>query len=555
MNALKFITFFLTCSVAFAQTNLTVSDKDYPIRYKKAVQLYAEQRYLQAQDELIVLTHRKYDNAMVPYAHYYYALAAYQLQKYFETRIILRQLMERYPEWKNIDEAYYLYADACFADNYIEEGMQGLSKITDERLKNDVINIQNHWFSKISDISQLKQLNKSFPNNAILAQYLVDAIQKSKFTNKEDLELSDRLTNRFKLGDNTYKKTSPTYQREDDVVDVAVLLPFKTNEFDVSKLNRSNQYIYDMYEGMKIAQTKLESEGINIKLFAFDIDRDTSPMLNLVNHSSFNKIDLLVGPLYPEVNRVANSFARNNSIVQIHPLSNNNSLVKSEKLTFLVQPSYESQAQKSIEFMLTQNPLRTVSIYFGNTKKDSTFAYIYRDKAMERGFSVIAIKKFNTTDDIDTRRTGHIFVVGSDENFGTRVINALDRKKINTPLLATSTAFDFEAASLSIFNRSLYLIQLDYVDRDKEEVKNFRSSYINAQNIIPSYYSYFGYDLLLFYGRILNKGKSSLRSQLDAIEYTQGYTLSGFDYTNGSNENQFVPIMKYQDGKFIQVFR
>lgn len=554
MKIYKFFALFIICCGSFAQTSVTITEKDYPIRYKKAVQLYADQRYLQAQDEFALLTHRKFDNSMVPYAHYYYALSAFQLKKTFETRIILRQLIERYPDWKNIDEAHYLYADACFADNYIEEGIQSLSKISEPSLKQDVENIQHNYFGKITDLIQLKQLNKAFPNNAVLAQYIVDAIQKSKSPSKEDLELSDRLTNRFKLGDSSTKK-QPNFDSDDDVVNVAVLLPFKTYEFDPSKSNRSNQYIYDMYEGMKIAQSRLEAEQIKVRLFSFDIDKDPTAMSNLVKNPSFSKVDLFIGPLYPETNKVANTFAKANNVVQIHPLSNNRSLISNDKLTFLAQPSFDVQALKSIEFMLTQSPLKTVSIYYGNTKKDSSFAYIYRDKAMEKGFSVIAIKKFNAVEDIDIRRTGHIFITGSDETFGAKVISGLDKKKVTVPVIATSTAFDFEGTSLSIFNRSLYLIQLDYIDRDKEEVKNFRSSYINAQNIIPSYFSYFGYDLMLFYGRTLSKGKASLRSQFDAIEYTQGFTLSGFDYTNGANENQFVPIMKYQDGKFVQVSR
>ena len=61
--------------------------------------------------------------------------------------------------------------------------------------------------------------------------------------------------------------------------------------------------------------------------------------------------------------------------------------------------------------------------------------------------------------------------------------------------------------------------------------------------------------MLLFYARMLNNGRNQLRSSLNAIEYTQGYTLDGFDYTNGANENQIVPIIKYQDGKFIEVMR
>ena len=73
--------------------------------------------------------------------------------------------------------------------------------------------------------------------------------------------------------------------------------------------------------------------------------------------------------------------------------------------------------------------------------------------------------------------------------------------------------------------------------------------------MLPSYYSYLGYDLMLFYGRILKYGKENLRQRLNEIEYTQGFTLNGFDFTNNSNENKIVPIVRYQNGNFYEIVR
>jgi ABC-type branched-subunit amino acid transport system substrate-binding protein len=311
-----------------------------------------------------------------------------------------------------------------------------------------------------------------------------------------------------------------------------------------------------MYLGMKLAKSKLETEQININLLTFDIDRDASLISALVEDNQFSQVDLLIGPLYPEANKIANNFAKSNDVVQLHPLSNNRQLITNDKNTFLAAPSFETQSAKGIEYMKTQTIGRTVAIYYGNTRKDSTFAYAYREEALKGGIEVITIRKFTNAEDIDNRRRpSYIFISGSEESFGGKVINALDKKKVTSPILATSSAFDFDVSSLNIFNRELLLIQLDYINRDKDEVKNFRSTYFNEQNSTPSYYSYWGYDMLLFYSRMLNNGKNQLRSSLNAIEYTQGYTLDGFDYTNGANENQIVPIIKYQDGKFIEVMR
>ncbi|MFY7909905.1 MAG: hypothetical protein ACOVO2_10155, partial [Emticicia sp.] len=491
------------------------------------------------------------------YAHFYHGLCSFKQNKFFETRIVLRQLFERYPDWDKIDEAYYLYANAALSDNYIDEGMQYLNRISGTILKKDIENMLYYHFSKVSDRTQLKQLNQKFPNNAVIAQLLVNNIQRSKNVSKEDLEISDQLTNRFNLGQNQANtKKAPSRKENKGVVNIAILLPFRLNDFEANKSNRANQYIYDLYAGMKLAKNKLEAEQINVNLLTFDIDRDATLISALAEDNQFSQVDLLIGPLYPEANKIANSFAKSNDIVQVHPLSNNRQLVANDKNTFLAAPSFETQSSKALEYMKTQSIGKTVAIYYGNTRKDSTFAYAYRDEATKAGFEVLTIKKFTNAEDIDIRRRpSHIFIAGSEDTFGGKVVNALDRKKVTSPIIAASSAFDFDGSSLNIFNRELSLIQLDYINRDKDEVKNFRSAYFNEQNISPSYYSYWGYDMLLFYARMLNSGKNQFRSSLNAIEYTQGFTLDGFDYTNGSNENQIVPIIKYQDGKFIEVMR
>lgn len=551
-----FIFLFLSYST-IAQQQVGLSENDYLLRYKKAVQLYADQKYFEARELLLPLTNKKYENSVSPYAHYYYALSAFKLNKFYDARTILKQLFERFPDWRKMEDATYLYANIAFAENKPEEALQSLNRITSKAWRQEIENMEYIYLSKIKELSQLKQLYQKSPDNPVLAQLIVDNIQKNKNVSREDLELSDQLTNQFNLGGNSGGNSKKSKAKENDnAINVAVMLPFRLFEFDPNRTNRANQYVYDLYAGMKLAQEKLASEQINLNLYAFDVEKDVKHANDVVNNRGFDKVDLIIGPLYPEVNKVANSFVKSNDAIQLHPLSNNLQLVNNEKSVFLASPSYETQAVKAIEYIVNEKSARSVAIYFGNTRKDSTFAYIYRDKALEKGLKVLAIRKYLNADNIDTKqKPDHIFISGSEQNLGPKIISALDKKRITSPIIAISSAFDFEGSSLSIFNRDLYLIQLEYMDREKEEVKNFRSAYINSQNIGPSYYSYLGYDMLLFYGRMLKSGKNRLRNNLDSIEYTQGYTLDGFDYTNRSNENKIVPIIKYQDGKFIEVAR
>jgi ABC-type branched-subunit amino acid transport system substrate-binding protein len=552
MKPIPFIFLLLIGIEGFSQQNL-LTEKDYPVKYKRAVQLFASGNYQLSRDELTPLTSSRFNNAIVPFAHYYHALCSFKLKNYFESRSMLRQLTDRFPDWKKTDDAYFLFADACLAENSFDEAFDKLNKITDSNLRKESLNLQYNYIKKITDLAQLKLLNTRFPSNAIIAEQLVSVIQKQKISSREDLELSDKLTNRFKLGDQTEVDKKKPNKQSNNVVNIAVMLPFKLDEFYPSQTNRVNQYVYDIVDGMKMAKSRLESEGITINISNFDIDRTAEPVNSVIGQTDFENVNLIIGPLYPEANRPISNFTKKFDVVQIHPLSNNTQLVANEKLTLLGQSSFETQANHAIDYILNVNPTKTVAIYFGNTRRDSTFAYIYRDRAMERGFEVVAIKKYLSPESVDSRKTGHVFIVGSEDTFGSKVVNALDRKKVNSPIISTSSAFDFDKGSLSVFNRQLFLLQTDFIDNSKEEVKLFRNDFIANRNITPSYYSYLGYDYVLFFGRMLAKGKENFRKELNGIEFTQGYTLSGFDYTNGAKDNQIVPIVKYQDGKFIQV--
>jgi hypothetical protein len=66
----------------------------------------------------------------------------------------------------------------------------------------------------------------------------------------------------------------------------------------------------------------------------------------------------------------------------------------------------------------------------------------------------------------------------------------------------------------------------------------------------PSYYSFLGYDMLLFYSRMLKNGKEIFRLNLDESPFMGDLLLSGFDYSNKSAENKIVPIVKYNNGRF-----
>lgn len=539
-------------------------DLAYERDYKRAIGLFKTGEYALAINYLGALTSRKYNNSITPYAHYYNALASQRIGRFSEAKQMLQQLQERFPEWKKMDDVNYLMADLVFREKQFGEGTEYLQYLTDPQIKRDADALKKYYFSAIQDLDYLKNLNRQYPNDRILGITLIDLIQRSS-TSKTDLELSDQLTNRFgvapisKLASTAITPIAPASAFQKGYYNVAVLLPFKLDEFAGSQRARANQFAYDMYEGMKLAKVKLQQEGILVNLFAYDLANQPSDMAELTNNSNFAQSDFIVGPLYIEPAKIAADFVETNKMYLLQPTAVTADLITNRTHTFLLQPSLEHQTTQLLEYAQSLQPtVKKMAIYYGASRRDSTTAAWYKTKATAAGMQVLDFRK--TREKIDSTATineynklAHVALFSSNDNDGLKVINMLNKRRVNAPLMATATAFDFTKVSGSVFSgRPIYVMNSEYIDISKPQVRDFQAQYMAKRNTVPSVYAMQGYDVVLFFGRMIHKYKAQLRAGLDTRTYEDDYLLSGFNYQK-SNDNQAISILKVEDLRLMQV--
>lgn len=575
MQTLKLLVLFLVLIVPAAAQR----SPSYEVEYKRGMQLMIEENYEKARAVLLPLTSEKFVNTYSPYAHYFAALANYRTQRYAESRLLLKQLMERYPTWPKINEAYYLYAAAGFAANEVEIAMEYLKKIADGNVKKDSQALEEYYINLVTDLTLLKRLYQQYPEDRLVALALVDLIQRSS-TDKKDLELSDRLTNRYGVR-STKPVSAPNggtkavvagnefgqFQRKQlgakGYFSVGVLFPFNLDDnTSARKRQRDNQFALDMYEGIRLAKNQLQTEGIIVNLFAYDIENEPNAMLDLLHNSSFGQMDAIIGPLYAETNRLAVSYANQVKIPILNPLATDRDLLNGNPYAFLIQPSLSLQAEKAAAFAKTEFKNKSAVIFYSPNRADSLLATQYAKALTAAGIEILAANRLSTnaSEGFSTaltealvKKAGHVFLASSSKTTGPALISTLERKRLDVPIVTKMDAFNFQESGKSQFSdRSLYFIAPDFVDDDKVEVRNFKLNYINKRNTLPSYYAYQGYDMMLFFGRILGKYQADFRRGLDLNAKVVGYTLSGFDYSQ-ANENQRVPICKMVGGKLVIV--
>jgi ABC-type branched-subunit amino acid transport system substrate-binding protein len=575
------VTRFIYCSLFIANCSLSYGQSATPEaeqRYKAAVKLVQLGDYESAKRELLPMTDR--NNSFAPYAHYYYAIAAFRQRNYGQARPMLKQLADRYPDWRKRDDASYIMAAINMETGQYEDALKYIETIGDPDLKADVDKLERFFFLKITDLTRMKSLQKEFPTNRNLGLALIDLIQRSS-SDRADLELSDQLTNRFgapvtadtrtappratapvsQANNKPASPTAPATHRAKGYYNVAVLYPFRVEEAETGTGSRGTQYVYDLFAGMRLAQSKLQDEGVTVNLFAYDLDNDDDKTLSLINNTQFGQSDLIFGPLYAEPNKLVTSFAGLNSIPLVNPIATSSDLVTGQPMAFLAQPSLAVQADKTLEFMHGLNVSKKVAVYFGTARKDSLLAAVYQAKLKQKGFQVIDFQKLGGPAEArsgvmkisDINLPGHVFFVSSNEDDGSRMIDALNKLNVNAPLVASAGAFDFYKNSISTFTRrELYLLWPEFTDSSLSATADFERAYLDRENIIPSVFARQGYDMLLFFGRQLAKNGINPQNRALLRSDTDDYTLSGFDYTK-SNENQLVPIVKYDGGRFVKV--
>jgi hypothetical protein len=106
----------------------------------------------------------------------------------------------------------------------------------------------------------------------------------------------------------------------------------------------------EFYEGALIAIDSLQGLGMNIELFVFDAT--SQQMVNsLLQMDELRDMNLIIGPVLPELQESVSAFAAKNRIPMISPLSNSGNLEMGNSYYFKVNPSREYQIDQSAQYI------------------------------------------------------------------------------------------------------------------------------------------------------------------------------------------------------------
>lgn len=445
-------------------------------------------------------------------------------------------------------------------DNYLNVG-QTLKVKSEEKViiinKEDVLkNFLTHTVKSKETIYSLTRFYNVSKNNLIELN--------PEFPEIKNDELSIGMLLKIKPFEKVNKDINYTFYKdsiaEESTINLAVLLPFKANEFsnskanDIFKNNRLANMVTDFYMGLEIAVDSIKKQGIDVNINVFDTGDRGNKTSMIISDNKLNDKDLIIGPFYhdkaKEVSKSVNSpiifphFSKkqdkfySDKIIKSSPDKNN----YTDYLTSYLKENYrgeeifvvgdgETDSNKKIEKIINtlkqHDSINEINIL--KPEKGYIKSELFSEKMIAEKYNWVII-------------TSNNYVTISD------VINSM----IGLPDDITIKVFAIEkdVSYNKIENNKLASINFSYVSTNYEdlnltEVKVFNKKYIDKNHTIPSDYAIRGFDVTYDALIRLASGKGLTETFKEGVSYR---VENKFDYTKKpyqSYSNNGLFIIQY----------
>jgi len=316
----------------------------------------------------------------------------------------------------------------------------------------------------------------------------------------------------------------------------------------------------EFYEGALLAIDSMQQNGMNIELFVFDVTNQQ--MVNaLLQLDEFRDLNLIIGPVYPELQESVASFAAKNRIPMISPLSSAGNFELNNSWYFKVNPTREFQLEQTANYIANEFSKKNFFLLqqSGNTTSaDAQLAKLCEEKlAVSLGKNLFHEYNFqqngvNSIKPLMDEGGENIFVIPTDNEAQVSVavtnLTAL-AEHYNIVLMGTPTLTRLK----SIQTENYHHIRLRYlspyfIDYNKPLVRRFVGNYRETFSAEPSQFSFQGFDVSYYFLSALFRYGKDFRKCLS--DYPMELTQMGFNFRKvapmGGSMNQGLFITGYE---------
>ncbi len=552
----------IRCICIFCLWSAVLQAQDNPSslsdRYARGRSLFLQGDYQAAIDVLRPLSRRDQGNPYVEYASFYFGLSALKSGNYELAKNMFLQVESKFPKWNNVMEVNYWLANTYFELGEYESALNLLEKLNaNEQLSEDAVMMKNYYLDQ-ADTEVLRQLLTQYPDDKEIASQLVKDVASTRY-GAEEQAIIDSLVAAFDIDMSSLGVASREASVKKQAYNVAVMLPFLYESLNPSSRRQGNQFVVDLYKGIKMAASDLRKGGINVQLHAYDTERSYEKTQGMLEQDEMTAMDVFIGPLYPGPYRAATAFALEQRKYMFNPLSSNPAAIGENPFAYLMKPSLITEARAAAKFALDSlNPSKAVIITGTSTQDSLRVASFLSEFRGDTAREVLLLEEENFNRErieelVDTLNymgeDNMVYVASNNKLLISNTISSVVMAEHKVPVIGSEEWLNISSITydqLEGFDE--YLTAPSFIDPENKNLEDFKERYRRVFYEIPNRYTFVGYDLMMYIGYMLDRYGIYFQKFHTQQEAVNSLLYAGYDYFN-ANDNQIVPIIKYEDAQ------
>jgi len=340
----------------------------------------------------------------------------------------------------------------------------------------------------------------------------------------------------------------------DQSFNVGLYLPISATVADSLKPTAKSLSFLSFYQGALMAVDQLAKSGIKVKLYVYDTERSSSNVDMLVRKPEFLSLDLIIGPVYPENQKVVSELSAKNRIPMVSPLSTDDKYAKTNPWYFQVNPVKKIRMEATADYILKEFPKEKIIFLesdYGGTETRQMREYLNKKRGTPE-----ATKGLTSVYNIWSRGTSelesllksdqpNILVMADINEVNVSIaMNRLSQLSKKYPMILIGVQEFSRMQSIEIenlHNVNLRFLSTYFVNYNLPAVSTFVENFKTEFGIEPSLFAFQGYDMTTFFLKSLQKKEKFSRNSpsggdAELLQTSYHFTkISDFGgYTNDS---------------------
>jgi LysM repeat protein len=329
---------------------------------------------------------------------------------------------------------------------------------------------------------------------------------------------------------------------------------------------------FKFYQGVEMALDSMGKLGFKATLYLYDTENDTAKISAILKKSEFTDMDLIIGPLYPNLFAQVLQFANKNNINIVSPIDPSNRPLLGNKVLIKLVTSKTTQVINLAKYIADNYRNQNVVVFRKDLGRDDlaeTFLTYYREyiEIIEDTSIYASASPFVCNSSTKTELFTQVlkkdvpnlvFIPSLDKVFVTNMIRKLVTLSKNYPITVVGTDdwLKYDNIDIDYFNQlNLHVITWSHIDYEAPRTLRFVKAYESRFGSFPGDYANRAFDASLYLFGMMNTYGNQFPYFMEKVpgkmsahdfRFCQTGIESGF-------ENQSLVILKYKDFKLVRL--